>query len=131
MFYSLLQQFPNDAGPIYQETIEGRIPVEPFNTFSNLIFIIIIIYFLIKIKNNTKKHPFFLFVLPIIFISWIGGTMFHGTRIHNFWLFLDWLPIMFLCFSVIVYLIFKFKKIWWTVIGREACRVRVLWCDVD
>lgn len=110
---TFIQKFPNDSGPIYQETIEGRIPVEPFNTFSNLIFIAILIYFWMKIKNNPKQHPFFLFAIPIIFISWIGGTMFHGTRSHEFWLVLDWLPIMLVCLGGIIYFIGKIKKKWW------------------
>ncbi|CAL2087306.1 Ceramidase [Tenacibaculum sp. 190524A02b] len=112
MFYSLLQKFPNDSGPIYQETIEGRLPVEPFNTFSNLIFIAILIYFGRKIAKNPKQHPFFLFAIPVIFISWIGGTMFHGTRSHEFWLVLDWLPIMIVCLGGIVYFIGKITKKW-------------------
>lgn len=113
MFYSFLQNFPKDSGPIYQETIEGRLPVEPFNTFSNLIFIVILIYFGKKIIKNPKKHPFFLFAIPVIFISWIGGTMFHGTRSHEFWLVLDWLPIMIVCLGGIIYFIGKITKKWW------------------
>lgn len=110
---NLIQKFPNDAGPIYQETVEGRIPVEPFNTFSNLIFIAILIYFWIKIRKNPKQHPFFLFAIPVIFISWIGGTVYHGTRSHDFWLVLDWLPIMVVCLGGIIYFINKIKKKWW------------------
>lgn len=106
-------KFPNDSGPIYQETIEGRIPVEPFNTYSNLIFIAILVYFWIKIRKNPKQHPFFLFAIPVIFMSWVGGTVYHGTRSHQFWLVLDWLPIMLVCLGGIVYFITKIKKKWW------------------
>lgn len=106
-------KFPNDSGPIYQETIEGRIPVEPFNTFSNIIFIVILVYFWMKIRKNPKQHPFFLFAIPVIFISWVGGTVYHGTRSHQFWLVLDWLPIMLVCLGGIVYFITKIKKKWW------------------
>ncbi|TCI89958.1 ceramidase domain-containing protein [Tenacibaculum sp. M341] len=113
MLYSLFQKFPNDTGPIYQETIQGRLPVEPFNTFSNLIFIVILIYFGKKIYKNPKQHPFFLFAIPVIFISWIGGTMFHGTRSHQFWLLLDWLPIMVVCLGGIIYFIGKLQREWW------------------
>lgn len=106
-------KFPNDSGPIYQETIEGRIPVEPFNTFSNIIFIVILVYFWMKIRKNPKQHPFFLFAIPVIFMSWVGGTVYHGTRSHQFWLVLDWLPIMLVCLGGIVYFITKIKKKWW------------------
>lgn len=113
MLFRLLLKFPNDSGPIYQETIEGRFPVEPFNTFSNLIFIVTLIYFGRKIFKNPIQHPFFLFAIPVIFISWIGGTMFHGTRSHEFWLVLDWLPIMIVCLGGIVYFLGKIEKVWW------------------
>ncbi len=113
----LLERFPNDSGPIYQETIAGRLPVEPFNTFSNLIFIVLLIYFGKRVYQNPRQYPFFLFAIPVIFISWVGGTMFHGTRSHEFWLLLDWVPIMLVCLGAIVYFIGKIKRNWWQRIG--------------
>ena len=110
--YFLLQQFPNDSGPIYQETLAGRIPVEPFNTFSNLVFLAIIFYLSKKIYQSKRKHLFLLSSLPIIFISWIGGTVYHATRSHEFWIMLDWVPIMLLSLMGVVYFIFKIKKEW-------------------
>jgi hemolysin III len=106
-------QFPNDTGPIYQETIAGRIPVEPFNTFSNLIFLIIIIYFVSKIYKTPKKYVFLWIAIPIILVSWIGGTIFHATRSHQVWLVMDWLPIMIVCLAGIIYFIGKIRKKWW------------------
>ncbi len=115
MLFSVLQKFPNDTGTIYQETIEGagRLPVEPFNTFSNLIFIAILIFFIKRILKRPKQHPFFLFAIPVIFISWIGGTMYHGTRSHQIWLILDGAPIMLVCLGGIIYFIGKIQRIWW------------------
>lgn len=106
-------QFPNDTGPIYQETIAGRIPIEPFNTYSNLIFLAIIIYFISKIYKQPKKHVFLWIAIPIIFVSWIGGTIFHATRSHQVWLVMDWLPIMIVCLAGIFYFIGKIRKLWW------------------
>jgi hemolysin III len=106
-------QFPNDTGPLYQETIAGRFPVEPFNTFSNLIFLVIIAYFVSKIYKEPKKHLFLWIALPIIFVSWIGGTIFHATRSHQVWLVMDWLPIMIVCLAGILYFIGKIRKQWW------------------
>ena len=123
----LLDRFPNDSGPIYQETIAGRLPVEPFNTFSNLIFIVLLIYFGRRIYKNPKQYPFFLFAIPVIFISWIGGTMFYGTRSHEFWLLLDWVPIMIVCLGAIIYFIGKIKKKWWQ---RLAIIVAILLVSV-
>lgn len=106
-------QFPNDTGPIYQETIAGRIPVEPFNTYSNLIFLMIILYFVSRIYKSPRKHIFLCLVLPVIFVSWVGGTIFHATRSHQVWLVMDWLPIMIVCLAGIIYFIGKIKKSWW------------------
>lgn len=109
----LQTQFPNDTGPIYQETIAGRIPVEPFNTFSNLIFLAIMIYFLMRIYKEPRKHVFLWIAIPIIFVSWVGGTIFHATRSHQVWLVMDWLPIMIVCLAGIIYFIGKVRKQWW------------------
>lgn len=106
-------KFPNDSGPIYLETLEGRLPVEPFNTFSNLIFLVLIMYWGFKVYKNPSRHRFLAWVLPIIGISYIGGTIYHATRSHEFWLRLDWMPIMFLCATLVVYFIFKLVEPWW------------------
>lgn len=110
----MIQQlnFPHDSGPIYQETIAGRFPVEPFNTYSNLIFIGILIFFVIKIYKDPKHHLFLCSCIPIIFISWIGGTLYHATRSHEVWLVMDWLPIMIVCLMATIYFIGKIKQKW-------------------
>lgn len=105
--------FPQDSGPIYLETVEGRFPVEPFNTYSNLIFLVLIIYWGVKVYRNPKQHQFLAWVLPIIAISYVGGTVYHATRSHEFWLRLDWMPIMLLCAALVIYFIFKLLKSWW------------------
>jgi len=109
----LLLKFPNDSGPIYLETMEGRLPVEPYNTYSNLIFLAIVMYWGLKVFKNPGRHKFLAGVLPIIFISYIGGTIFHATRSHEFWLRLDWMPIMLLCASLVIYFIFKLAQRSW------------------
>ena len=106
-------RFPNDSGPVYLETVQGRFPVEPYNTFSNLIFLALIIYWGIKVYRNPKQQLFLAWVLPIIGISYIGGTIYHATRSHEFWLRLDWMPIMLLCAALVVYFIFKLVRKWW------------------
>ncbi|MDC6365276.1 MULTISPECIES: hypothetical protein [Flavobacteriaceae] len=108
-----LLKFPQDSGPIYLETIEGRFPIEPFNTYSNLIFLVLLMYWGSKVYKNTKQHLFLAWVLPVIAISYVGGTVYHATRSHEFWLRLDWMPIMFLCMALMIYFIFKLVHKWW------------------
>ena len=59
--------FPNDSGPIYQETMAGRLPVEPFNTFSNIFFLFIIIHFSLKVYSDYRNHRFLAWSLPVLF----------------------------------------------------------------
>ena len=39
---------PNDNGPIYVETLMGRFPVEPWNTYSNLLFLALIVFWFLQ-----------------------------------------------------------------------------------
>lgn len=102
-----LNSFPDDSGPIYQETMAGRFPVEPFNTFSNVFFLIIILYFSFRVYKDYKNHRFLAWSLPVLFMGFIGGTVYHATRSHDFWMYLDWLPIIILCLAVSIYYTFK------------------------
>ena len=95
--------FPNDSGPIYTETVAGRFPVEPFNTFSNIFFLAIVIYFSYRVYKNFRAQLFLSFALPVLFIGWIGGTIYHATRSHEIWLLMDWVPIDILCLSASLY----------------------------
>ncbi len=115
MLFHLVEiiQLPHDTGPIYRETVMTRLPVEPFNTFSNLIFLCIVIYFSVKVYRDFRRHIFLGFCLPILAIGFIGGTLFHGTRSHQIWLFMDWVPIMLLCMAAVFYFIFKVFRLWW------------------
>ncbi|MDT0641988.1 hypothetical protein RM553_04005 [Zunongwangia sp. F363] len=105
--------FPNDSGPIYQETVAGRFPVEPFNTFSNFLFLAFTIYYARKVYPDYRNQLFLAYSLPVLFIGFIGGTVYHATRSHEIWLILDWLPILLLCLAVSVYFIFLSSRFLW------------------
>jgi hypothetical protein len=94
---------PADFGPIYPETDLTRFPVEPWNTFSNLIFLLIILYWWRKTKLDIRKFPLVVTALPILLIGFVGGTVFHATRMHNIWLILDFMPIFILVIAAALY----------------------------
>ena len=94
---------PNDQGPIYRETDMSRLPVEPWSTASNLIFLVVFIYFAFKTKYNYKKFPLLVVFISILLVGWIGGTIYHATRSHDIWLKLDYMPIMFLVLMSSIY----------------------------
>ena len=112
-----LIDFPNDSGPVYTETVQGRFPVEPFNTFSNLFFLAIVIYFSYRVYKNFKSQLFLSFALPVLFIGWLGGTIYHATRSHEIWLLMDWVPIDILCLAASLYFAFKASSNKWKVFG--------------
>ena len=88
MLLALVQElFPNDTGPIYKETIAGRFPVEPFNTYSNLIFLFIVIYFGIRIYKEPKNQWFLMITIPFNHLNLIFIIKTSVIQIL-FWLYL-------------------------------------------
>lgn len=107
---------PNDTGPIYKETLTGHPPIiEPFNTFSNLVFLAIVIYWAFKVYQDVKSHRFLAFAIPILFIGFVGGFVYHGTRSHEVWLLMDWVPIVVLSLAVSVHFQIKNGYKWWLI----------------
>ena len=102
-----LLQHVKDSGPIYKETVMGRFPVEPFNTASNLIFLACIIYFSILSYKSDYKHWFLRCCMPVFFIGFVGGTIYHASRSNEIWLLMDWVPIVVLCLACSFYFIFR------------------------
>jgi hypothetical protein len=91
---------PNDPGPIYTETLlaseAASWPVEPWNTWSNLVFVAILLHISLRTKLNYKRYPLIVFSLPVLAIGLLGGTVYHATRSHVAWLILDFMPILIL-----------------------------------
>ncbi len=85
---------PHDSGPIYRETLMGRLPVEPWNTWSNLVFLFVALFWAWHVYRAPQRHRFLAFALPVLFIGFVGGTVYHGTRSHEAWLLMDWVPIV-------------------------------------
>lgn len=93
-----------DMGPWYAETDLSRFPAEPFNTFSNILFLLVAIYWIRKISG--QKEPFKSFLklsMPILLVGFVGGTVFHATRSHFGWLLMDVLPIFVLGLLTSIY----------------------------
>lgn len=107
----------SDGGPIYKETDLTRFPVEPFNTFSNLVFLGIILYFAFKVYKEAGKQYFLALCIPVLFLGFIGGTIYHATRSSPWWLYLDWVPIVLLCMAASFYFVFRLDKSLYYQIG--------------
>jgi hypothetical protein len=102
----------NDFGPIYKETNPSNFIVEPLATISNLGFLATALYWFFKVRYD-RKNRFLLFLLPFLVIGFIGGTVFHATRSSQIWLFMDFLPIIFIFISMMIYFWNKSGLRWW------------------
>jgi len=56
---------PGDVGPIYAETDMAHFPVEPLNTISNLIFLVLVIYWAYKTRMSVVRYPLIVIALPL------------------------------------------------------------------
>ncbi len=89
---------PNDSGPIYTETLPGiaagAFPVEPWNTWTNLVFVALLVHIAFRTRLDRRRYPLIVMSLPIVTVGIIGGTLYHATRSHPVWLFMDFVPII-------------------------------------
>jgi hemolysin III len=87
----------SDHGPCYAETDLTRFPVEPWATWTNLVFLCVIVYWTWRLRGCWRRHRMLsIAALPLLTIGWLGGTIYHATRSHVIWLLLDWVPIVLL-----------------------------------
>ena len=107
---------PHDTGPIYRETLMGRLPVEPWNTFSNAIFLLLVLIWAWRVVPDFRRHGFLAFMLPVLFLGFVGGTVFHATRSHEIWLLMDWVPIVVLCMAATGLFALRAGAPWWLVV---------------
>jgi hypothetical protein len=94
---------PSDWGPIYKETVYGRWPVEPWNTATTLFFFLFVAYWAFKIRKDWKQHPLLVATLPLIFVGFVGGFLYHSFRDNKLWLIMDWGPIVLTALVCCVY----------------------------
>lgn len=105
-----IQQMPPDGGMPYTETNMEHLFPEPFNAVTAVLFLLIAIFWTIKIKGNFKQHPFLTYCLVLLYIGGVGGTIYHSFRQWPVFIMMDWLPIMLLCVSAGIYFLAKRTK---------------------
>ena len=106
---------PNDNGPIYSETLLGdSFLVEPWNTWSNIVFLFIIVYWTKKLIADRKPNSLLVFVLPVLTVGFVGGTFYHGSRSDDLWRVLDFGAIYVLLSVMTFYLWAKILGSWET-----------------
>ncbi len=85
-----------DGGPRYFETDLSMPIAEPWNMVSAALFVLIVAWWVYALRGRFSRHRFISIALPILAIGGIGGTLYHGFRVSQFFLVMDWLPILIL-----------------------------------
>ena len=125
----ILQLLP-DGGPIYTETDIHSTIVEPYNTLSAVLFLIMSVYWYMRLRGSFMQYRFLTISLVLLTIGGVGGVIYHAFRYSTFFLFMDWLPIMILSILASMYFLFKVTKNWPIVISYFLFIVivdRVVW----
>ena len=100
-------------GPWYQETDFDRVIVEPWNTASAALFILLPVVWLWRLRGQYRRHRFIVWCLPILAVGGVGGTIYHAFRGRAIWLLLDFMPIVILALAASVYAWSKLLRRWW------------------
>jgi hypothetical protein len=99
-----------DSGPRYTETPadpyspEASFPAEPWNTATASLFIVLAIYWIVRLRGRFDRFPFLAAALPILLVGGIGGTLYHAFRTRSLYFFLDLIPILVLGLAAALYL---------------------------
>jgi hypothetical protein len=109
-----------DHGPLYTETpvelkagqpFTGTV-AEPWNAATAFLFVLIVVYWVARLRGRLKRHPFLAVTLPLLLLGGIGGTLYHGLRNWVGFFLMDVLPIYLLGLIVSVY--------WWVRLGPRV-----------
>lgn len=112
----LVNQLPPDGGMLYTETNMAQLFPEPFNAITSGFFLIIALYWTVKMKGNFKSNPFLSYCLVLLYIGGIGGTVYHALRRWSVFIMMDWMPIMLLCVSAGVYFLAQSSRWYYAVL---------------
>ena len=112
-YYSTLP----DGGPLYTETDLSNVIVEPWNAISSLAFLIPAAYWFFRLYKNPKENWFLLYCSVLLLFGGLGSTLFHGFRIHRFFIVMDFLPMAIATFSLTIFFWYKLLKKWYLVLS--------------
>jgi hypothetical protein len=100
-----------DNGPLYTETYLDRPIAEPFNAVSALVFLVIGVCWMVRLRGRYKRNAFFMYCIFLLAAGGVGGTLFHATRASRWFLIADFAPIAIIIVSVGAFL-------WGRLLGR-------------
>jgi hypothetical protein len=98
------------------ETDFTRFIREPFNAVTALVFVLIVVVWLIRLRGRYTQHPFILTCLPILLVGGIGGTIYHAFRQSYAMFLMDVIPIGLLVVMGSIYLWIRLRPRWWHIV---------------
>ena len=101
-----------DGCSVNAETVPGRFPVEPLNTVSNIVFLVLLIYWLKKVGFKYSRYPLIVIVLPMMFLGLIAATIHHSLRIDKVWKTITVLSIFYSVVMTCVYFWYRVSEKW-------------------
>lgn len=115
-----------DRGPLYTETpVDVRagqsftgLVAEPWNAGTAFLFVLIVVYWLVRLRGRLKDYPFLAVTLPLLLVGGAGGTLYHGLRSWVGFFLMDVVPIYLLGLAVSVY--------WWVRLGPRVRHLLVM-----
>ncbi|WP_233164513.1 hypothetical protein [Pedobacter sp. ASV28] len=111
-----MDQRPPDGGMLYTETNLANFFPEPLNAITSAFFLIIAIYWTVKIKGDFKGNPFLGYCLVLLYVGGIGGATYHTLRQWRIFIMMDWIPIMLLCISAGIYFLAQSTRWYYAVL---------------
>lgn len=99
-----------DGGPHYTESQFEHLIPEPINMLSAAIFMFIALYWFVKASRQATSFRFLKLSSIILAIGGLGGTIYHGFRIYEWAMWMDWIPILVLCIAAAAYFIYSIYK---------------------
>lgn len=93
-----------DGGPTYVETDWDAVIREPWNGLTSLVFLVIVGYWLWRLRGEYRRYLFVTFCMVPLAMSSLGSAIYHAFRSHRFFLLMDWVPIAVLAVAAGVYL---------------------------
>jgi hypothetical protein len=122
---------PLDGGQFYAETTSHLSPgqwlIEPWNAFSSLLIVAPAIYFLWQLRGRFRSNLFLTICIPLLVAGGMGSMLFHGLRIHPFFLSLDVLPTMLLFLLITAYFWAQALRSWVGAVAIMLVSFALMW----
>ena len=101
-----------DGVAVNAETDYSSFPVEPLNAVSNLIFLIVLFYWIKKVGFNFKRYPLIVTGMPLLFFGVLASIMHHLFRAEKAWNSAGMIAVFYAVIMVCVYLWYRIAGKW-------------------